>query len=275
MKGKGVNWAKSLPSYCKILNKEKNEELSSLSPFEVYYGRKSNIVTKASLENYDIESCPSESLKTPKRKDLSKHHVTAENIRKRAKSYNRKLEKRIMDKHKRRNRPPTEYRAGDIHVVLLRLRSKKGRIAPKRRHTLKGRLIARNLKTSRYKVSYTNLNSNQKVDKWISVEDMTSVTSQEEKAKRKEQEQKRQKRLQRKKFCIVLTRGHIRVLWRKLSLPLTLLKTAIVSLVHCFFLRSIGIERSPETLRTKIVKYLRENPNDSEGFPLELFAGQG
>jgi len=72
MKGKGIDWAKSLPSYCKILNKEKNEELSSLSPFEVYYGRKSNIVTKASLENYDIESCPSESLKTPKRKDLSK-----------------------------------------------------------------------------------------------------------------------------------------------------------------------------------------------------------
>jgi hypothetical protein len=40
-------------------------------------------------------------------------------------------------------------------------------------------------------------------------------------------------------------------------------------------LRSIGIERSPETLRREIVKYLRENPNDSEGFPLELFAGKG
>jgi hypothetical protein len=51
-----------------------------------------------------------------------------------------------------------------------------------------------------YKVSYTNPNSNQKVEKWISVEDITSVTSQEEKAKRKEQEQKRQKRLHRKKF---------------------------------------------------------------------------
>ena len=41
----------------------------------------------------------------------------------------------------------------------------------------------------------------------------------------------------------------------------------------CFFLRSIGIERSPETLRREILKYLRENPNDLEGFPLELFAG--
>ena len=104
--------------------------------------------------------------------------MTVEYIRKRAKSYN----------HMRCNHPPTEYRPGDIE--LLRLGSKKGRIAPKRRRILKGRVIARNLKTSMYKVSYTNLTSNQRVEKWISVEDMTSVTSQEEKAKMKEQEQR-------------------------------------------------------------------------------------
>jgi len=74
MKGKGINWEKNLPSYCRILNEEKKEELGWLSPFEAYYGRKSNTVTKASLENYDIESCPSESLKTPKRPcDRRKH----------------------------------------------------------------------------------------------------------------------------------------------------------------------------------------------------------
>lgn len=70
-------------------------------------------MTKASLENYDIDSCHSESFKTPKWKDLSKHHEAVENMRKRAKSYNRKLEKRMMDKHMRRNRPPTEYKPGD------------------------------------------------------------------------------------------------------------------------------------------------------------------
>ena len=37
------------------------------------------------------------------------------------------------------------------------------------------------------------------------MEDITSVSSQEEKAKRKEQEQKRKKRLHRKKSRIVLT----------------------------------------------------------------------
>ena len=38
------------------------------------------------------------------------------------------------------------------------------------------------------------------------MEDTTSVSSQEEKAKRKEQEQKGKKQLHRKKFCIVLAR---------------------------------------------------------------------
>ena len=103
MKGKGINWAKTLPRYCRVLNEEKKEELGWLSPFEVYYGRKSNVVTKASLENYDIDTCPSESLKTSKRKDLSKHHMAVKNFRKRAKSYDRKLEKWMMNKHMRRN----------------------------------------------------------------------------------------------------------------------------------------------------------------------------
>lgn len=137
---------------------------------------------------------------------------------------------------------------------------------------MKGRVIARNLKTSMYKVSYTNPNSNQKVEKWISVEDITSVTSQEEKAKRR-----RQKRLHRKKFRIVLTREDTLEFFRERALiafePPKDGNCQFSAL--CFFSRSIGIERSPETLRREIVKYLRENPNDSEGFPLELFAGKG
>ena len=139
----------------------------------------------------------------------------------------------MMDKHMRRNGPPTKYKPGG--KVLLMLKSRKGRIAPKRRHILKGRVVARNLKTSMYKESFINPTSHKRVQKWISVEDITSVSSQEEKAKRKEQEQKRKKRLHRKKFRIVLTReDRIRVFLEKaLLLPLILRKMAIVSLVHC------------------------------------------
>ena len=37
-----------------------------------------------------------------------------------------------MDRHMRHSGPPTKYKHGD--KVLLRLKSRKGRIAPKRRH---------------------------------------------------------------------------------------------------------------------------------------------
>ena len=142
---------------------------------------------------------------------------------------------------------------------------------------MKGRVVARNLKTSMYNVSFINPTSHKRVQKWISVEDITSISSQEEKAKRKEQEQKRKKRLHRKKFHIVLTREDRLEFFRE-STPIAFDPPKDGNCQFsalCFFLRRIGIERSPETLRKEIVRYLREHPNDLEGFPLELFASQG
>ena len=37
---KGLNWAKALPEYQKILNEEPKEVLRYKSPFEVYFARK-------------------------------------------------------------------------------------------------------------------------------------------------------------------------------------------------------------------------------------------
>ena len=45
MNWKGINWAINLPMSCRVLNEERKEELGRLSPFEVYYGQKSNVVT--------------------------------------------------------------------------------------------------------------------------------------------------------------------------------------------------------------------------------------
>jgi len=88
IEGKGINWTKNLPRYCRVLNDKKKDELRWLSPFEVYYEPKLNVVTKASLENYDIDSCRSESLKIPKGKTCLNGHLAVTDIRKWAKSYN-------------------------------------------------------------------------------------------------------------------------------------------------------------------------------------------
>jgi len=133
LKGNGVNWVKNLPTHCRIFNEEKKEELGWLSPFEVYYGRKSNVVVEAALEDYDIDGCPG-SLNSPSRKDISKHKTGIKNIRERDKSYTRKLEKRMMDRHKRLSPASTQYKVGE--EVLIRLKPRKGKIPPKRRHVL-------------------------------------------------------------------------------------------------------------------------------------------
>ena len=41
----------------------------------------------------------------------------------------------------------------------------------------------------------------------------------------------------------------------------------------CFWLNRLGIHRSPEKVSEEIVEYLENNPTDTEGFPLELYAG--
>ena len=77
---KGVNWASNLASYNHILNEESKEELEWNSPFEVYFGRKSNILVKASLENVaDLNDCI---IKAPKRKDYQRHFRNVKKLRK-------------------------------------------------------------------------------------------------------------------------------------------------------------------------------------------------
>ena len=48
LKNKGVNWVENVANYMRVLNELAREELGWQSPFEVYYGRKSNFVVKAS-----------------------------------------------------------------------------------------------------------------------------------------------------------------------------------------------------------------------------------
>lgn len=45
-----MNWAAKLPDYNRVLNEESKEELGWRSPFEIYYGRKSNVLVKAAQE---------------------------------------------------------------------------------------------------------------------------------------------------------------------------------------------------------------------------------
>lgn len=49
---KGVNWVANLGAYSRILNNERTtkEELGCKSPYEIYFGRKSNTLIQAPLD---------------------------------------------------------------------------------------------------------------------------------------------------------------------------------------------------------------------------------
>lgn len=47
---KGVNWVANLGAYNRILNDESKEELGWKSPFEIYFGGKSNTLIQAPLD---------------------------------------------------------------------------------------------------------------------------------------------------------------------------------------------------------------------------------
>ena len=126
-----------------------------------------------------------------------------------------------------------------------------------------------------YKVRFVPPNSNEQIEEWISVENIASI--------RKRQTGNTGKKKQA-----------LRELRKKLMIPLTACDRFLerdfphmsIILMHnppgngncqfgalCFWLNRLGIHRSPEKVREEIVQYLENNPTDTEGFPLELYAG--
>ena len=51
LKLKGVNWVEDIPNYMRVLNELAREDLGWCSPFEIYYGRISNFVSRFNLEH--------------------------------------------------------------------------------------------------------------------------------------------------------------------------------------------------------------------------------
>ena len=67
----GVNWAKQLKEYQKLQNEESMESLGNKSPFEVFYGRKSNAVLNHIPGGRCVRECTSAKVQAPKSTDYA------------------------------------------------------------------------------------------------------------------------------------------------------------------------------------------------------------
>ena len=84
---RGVDWAKSLPNYAWILNKDAREELGWKSSFEIYYGRKLNVLGHANDDEVDFEPTIEDIEYKINNRYYKKHEDQIKKLRNHAKRY--------------------------------------------------------------------------------------------------------------------------------------------------------------------------------------------
>ena len=179
----------------------------------------------------------------------------------------------MVKSHKRRHKPET-FKVKE-HVLVRYRPQKGGNLPPKRRFVVKGTVVKkRKTNPDTYKIRFRPPNCSKHIEEWFSVEDIANIRKRLPGSTNKDQQKIKQIR---KKLYIPLTACD-RFLDRDFpDMDFSLLYNPpgdgnCQFSALCFWLHRLGIHRSSETVREVIVKYLTNNPNDSEGMPLELFA---
>ena len=148
MKKAEVNWVKALPSYTEALNQDPKEELAWKSPFEIYFGRKPNVVHNTGntcAKEWDLPLGKYEDMVRPRSKDFRLHSKQVKATTKQALSATEKCPNRMVNKETKKH-SPSIYDIGE--TVLIRYLPDGSKIV-KKRYVLEGKILKRNLNQSR------------------------------------------------------------------------------------------------------------------------------
>ena len=169
----GVKRAKQLPLYQRILNNDPKEVIAHKTPFEIYFARSCNTFRESRSQD---EILPSAGRAPPTKNDRYRRSRQALKLRNWAKKATSRCDKRMQRKQLCLN-PPLVYSSGE--KVYIRLRGKPSN----KQHVTEGRIEKRKIKLHTYKVSYASPLSGKEERKWVSVNDITSLTLEREKKK--------------------------------------------------------------------------------------------
>ena len=164
----GVERAKQLPLYQRILNNK--EVIAYKTPFEIYFARNCNAFRERRFQD---EILPSAGRARPTKNDRYRRSRQALKLWNWAKKATSRCDKRMQRKQLCLN-PPLVYSSGE--KVYIRLREKPSN----KQHVTEGRIEKRKIKLPTYKVSYTSPLSGKEERKWVSVNDITSLTLERE-----------------------------------------------------------------------------------------------
>ena len=268
----GINWVQNLPQYMKCLNNDKREELGWKSAFEIYFGRKSNELVMAGVSKRK-EPVIAMDTRNATPEDFLVRSQRMKKWNAAARTSGKRIDKRMVDRYNRTNKCSI-YEAGDR--VFVRLLNRNNKNLTKQKVSV-GRIIKRYKSGHRYKVSVDIPDSSMPSIKIVNVEDLADNPQNENRKKMGKYETMKEKRKQlRKKYLIPLTAADRResILGQGYTLeydPNGDGDCQFHALSH--MLQNVGIHRSADTIRHEIVQYLEQHPYNSEGQPLEYFAG--
>ena len=166
----GVKRAKQLPLYQRILNNDPKEVIAYKTPFEIYFARSCNTFRESRSQD---EILPSAGRAPPTKNDRYRRSRQALKLRNWAKKATSRCDKRMQRTQLRLN-PPSVYSSGEKCIYV-----REGN----QRHVTEGRIEKRKIKLHTYKVSYASPLSGKEERKWVSVNDITSLTLEREKKK--------------------------------------------------------------------------------------------
>ena len=259
LKNKGVNWVKNVANYMRVLNELAREELGWQSPFEVYYGRKSNFVVKASYNTNKTITWMSTSSEPTSINVLQNRSKRIKKIRSEAAENTKRLNKRMVDKYKKRHKT-MEYKYSD--KVLIRIGNGGKRSHPKRRFVVKGTILKKGKHSDNYKVLLIPPGQTNFTEQWVSIEDIESAKHTNKTNSCRESH--------RSKYLIPLAGEDRLEAFENQSYTIAynpFRDGDCQFSAFSYFLQRVGVYRSANFIRREKIQYLSENPNNSEGQP--------
>lgn len=267
---KGVSWVSKLQQYAKCLNDEKREELGWRSPFEVYFGRKSNELLQCGVPVAE-KNVTEKDIIRPTNNEVDSHLEKIKKQRVLVKQADEKIRNRVTAYHRKRFKC-SQYSKNER--VFIRLGHHRGaKKAPKQRFVTNGTVLKVGKDENTYKVEFIDPITECSRKEWFSVEDIADFDSQ---SKRTKQNHSKRKKEYQRKLRVPITRQDRYEAFQDQGFRVTYNPPGDGNCQFnaiCHALRKFGIFRSPSSLRLEIVKYLEDNEFDQDGFPLELFAG--
>lgn len=193
-----MNWVQNLPLYQRLYNESPHRSLGLACPFEVYFGRTPNTLkNRLCLEEESQLEIEEEMLQQtgagdsaqfdkPAPDDFKKWRSIQDLIRDKASKASKKAAQNMIRRNLLKS-PPSLYDTGE--TVLVRVVKKTSAKKTGKKLTLKthaeGEIQKINHNKHRYNIKYTDPNTGKDKCKWFSVNDITSLTIEEESNKQR------------------------------------------------------------------------------------------